>query len=92
MIEHWTPGSFTINASAGYGKTQKLCTRLLAHFLSDGDATRRTVAMTFTKPAAGEIYSRMLEILSSALREPDKLAELRQNLPPELSFTSSRSG
>ena len=85
MIEHWTPGSFTIDASAGYGKTQKLCTRLLAHFLSDREAARRTVAMTFTKPAAGEIYSRMLEILSSALRDDDNFAELRRNLPPELS-------
>ena len=84
MNGHWTPGSFTISASAGYGKTQKLCTRLLAHFISDRDAARRTVAMTFTKPAAGEIYSRMLEILSSALRSDKKLDELRQALPPEL--------
>ena len=84
MIEHWTPGSFSIDASAGYGKTQKLCTRLLAHFLSDRDAARRTVAMTFTKPAAGEIYSRMLEILSLALLSDDKFAKLRQSLPPEL--------
>lgn len=88
MIDHWTPGSFTIDASAGYGKTQKLCTRLLAHFLSDREAARRTVAMTFTKPAAGEIYSRMLEILSSALRSDDEFEKLRQALPPELSRVS----
>ena len=88
MIERWTPGSFSIDASAGYGKTQRLCTRLLAHFLSDRDAARRTVAMTFTKPAAGEIYSRMLEILSSALRRDDRFDQLRRSLPPELSQVS----
>ena len=88
MIGHWTPGSFSIDASAGYGKTQKLCTRLLSHFLSDRDAARRTVAMTFTKPAAGEIYSRMLEILGSALRSDDEFDQLRRSLPPELDQVS----
>lgn len=88
MIGRWTPESFSIDASAGYGKTEKLCTRLLAHFLSDRDATRNTVAMTFTKPAAGEIYSRMLQMLSSALQDDKKFGKLREAFPPELAQVS----
>ena len=81
MIRHWTPESLSIDASAGYGKTQRLCTRLLAHFLADRDATRNTIALTFTKPAAGEIYGRMLQMLSSALLDDKEFQKLRAALP-----------
>ena len=77
MIAKWQPGSLAIDASAGYGKTEILCTRLLALFLSDADAARRTVALTFTRAAAGEIYARMLLLLGEALRGETQLNELR---------------
>ena len=90
MIEKWTPDSRAINASAGYGKTEALAVRLLAIFLSDdvahhvergdaeyNDAARNTVALTFAKAAAGEIYERMLLLLSQALESEEELRKLR---------------
>lgn len=88
MIRRWFPESLSIDASAGYGKTQRLCTRLLAHFLSDRDAARNTAALTFTKPAAGEIYGRMLQMLSSALLDDRELGKLRDALPEEFADVS----
>ena len=88
MIRRWTPESLSIDASAGYGKTQRLCTRLLAHFLADPDATRNTVALTFTKPAAGEIYGRLLQMLSLALLDDEEFQKLRSALPCEFADVS----
>ena len=88
MTGRWIPESLSIDASAGYGKTQRLCARLLAHFLADPDATRNTVALTFTKPAAGEIYTRMLQMLSSALLDDGELRKLRAALPGEFAAVS----
>lgn len=84
MSIFWRPDSVAIDASAGYGKTEILCTRLLATFLAAPDtALRSTVALTFTRAAAGEIYSRMLLMLAETLRDdgpPKRLTEKFRNL------------
>ena len=75
----WRPDSVAIDASAGYGKTEILCTRLLATFLAAPDsALRSTVALTFTRAAAGEIYTRMLQMLGDALRNDGPPKELTE--------------
>ena len=79
MSPLWRPDSVAIDASAGYGKTEILCTRLLATYLAAPDsALRSTVALTFTRAAAGEIYSRMLLMLADALREGGDPAQLTE--------------
>ena len=80
MIRSWKPDSIAINASAGYGKTEILCTRLLATFLGAPEtALRGTVALTFTRAAAWEIYSRLLLLLSDALKEGGDMKKLTGN-------------
>ena len=77
MNRNWIPDSTAIDASAGYGKTEILCTRLLATFLGAPDtALRGTVALTFTRAAAGEIYSRMLLMLGDALKDSGEMGKL----------------
>ncbi|MBP5532247.1 MAG: UvrD-helicase domain-containing protein [Lentisphaeria bacterium] len=76
MSRSWKPDSIAINASAGYGKTEIHCTRLLATFLGAPEtALRGTVALTFTRAAAGEIYSRMLLALGDALKSGGDMGE-----------------
>ncbi len=77
MIGNWVPPSEAIDASAGYGKTEALCMRLMAIFLTDHEAARRTVALTFTRAAAGEIYTRLLQLVASALKDDAELDKLR---------------
>ena len=60
-----------IRASAGTGKTYQLTARYLK-LLIQGAAPESILATTFTRKAAGEILSRILETLaaaSSTLRE-----------------------
>jgi len=78
----WRPGSLAIDASAGYGKTQILALRILALLLS-GCAPSEFAAMTFSRAAAAEIYSRLLTMLSGALESPEKLAALKDGFRKE---------
>ncbi|MEM8734973.1 MAG: PD-(D/E)XK nuclease family protein, partial [Planctomycetota bacterium] len=68
-----------IRASAGTGKTFQLSNRLLAILLA-GQPADTILATTFTRKAAGEILSRVLERLAHAcLSESDRL-ELAEHL------------
>ena len=75
----WRPPSLAINASAGYGKTEILALRIVALLLA-GCAPASFTAMTFTRAAAAEIYSRILLMLSKALGSDDKFAGFKENL------------
>ena len=58
---HWQCGSLSINASAGFGKTEKLVIRLSALLLSDAADIDSILALTFSRAAAGEIFERLLQ-------------------------------
>lgn len=62
MIE----GNLLIRASAGTGKTFALATRYIRLMLFDGVAPERIVALTFSRAAAQEIYTKILERLWKA--------------------------
>ena len=74
------PGSLAIDASAGYGKTEILCSRLLAILLADPGDAHRLAALTFTRAAAAEIYTRLLTMLVEALKDDAGTAKLRCKL------------
>ena len=55
-----------IRASAGTGKTFSLATRFIRLMLFDGVSPEKIVALTFSRAAAQEIYTKLLERLWSA--------------------------
>ena len=73
----WSADSRVIRASAGYGKTETLCLRLLAMMLNDPEMIRKVVALTFTRAAAAEIYDRLLSLICDALTEENGIGKLR---------------
>ncbi|HZL99362.1 MAG TPA: UvrD-helicase domain-containing protein, partial [Planctomycetota bacterium] len=72
-----------ILASAGSGKTWQLTTRFLG-LLADGVPPERVLATTFTRKAAGEIFSRLLARLAEAAADERELERLNADLkrPP----------
>ncbi len=68
-----------IRASAGSGKTYELVKRLL-RLLALGEKPETLVALTFTRKAAGEFFSRLLQKLAELAEKPheagDYLTEL----------------
>lgn len=77
-----------VSASAGSGKTYKLSSRyiaLMARALSAGldPQPERIAALTFSRKAAGEIFSRILERLADAALSEARLAELNAALEQE---------
>ena len=67
--------SCAISASAGCGKTEEMALRLLGMFLSGADTPqnvfKNTMASTFSRSGAKEIYNRILELLFNSLLEND---------------------
>lgn len=59
-------GSILVSAAAGSGKTTVLTERILKK-ISDGKDIRRYVVVTFTKTAAAEMKSRLLEKINSVV-------------------------
>ena len=63
--------SLSISASAGCGKTQEMAMRLLGMFLAAGNEPHKifnsTMAVTFSRSGAKEIYNRVLELIFDAL-------------------------
>ncbi|MDC0357180.1 UvrD-helicase domain-containing protein [Oligoflexia bacterium] len=64
-----------VRASAGTGKTFRLSNRYIA-LLAAGEKPERILATTFTRKAAGEIQSRVLERLARAALDPCEAKEL----------------
>lgn len=57
-----------IKASAGTGKTFALATRFIRLMMLDGEQAKRIVALTFSRAAAHEIYTKILTRLSAAAK------------------------
>ena len=87
---HWQCNSLSINASAGFGKTEKLVIRLSALLLSDAAGIDSVLALTFSRAAAGEILGRLLQLLGQALDSDASFAAFISS--PTISRTNSPSG
>lgn len=71
-----------LKASAGTGKTYRLALEYAAS-LFDGEKIRDIVIMTFTKKAAAEIKSRIIDFLKELSEGNEDIAENIKNLYPE---------
>jgi ATP-dependent exoDNAse (exonuclease V) beta subunit len=78
MIDLSTP-NLQILANAGSGKTHTLVTRIIRLAMMGVDS-KRVVALTFTRKAAGEFLSKLLTRLAAASLDPVKAAELSQQI------------
>ncbi len=76
MIE----GNLIIRASAGTGKTYSLATRFIRLMLFDDVDPARIVALTFSRAAAQEIYTKILERLWKAAASEDGAEEEKKEL------------
>ncbi|TDU63109.1 ATP-dependent helicase/nuclease subunit A [Prosthecobacter fusiformis] len=70
-----------ISASAGSGKTYQLVRRYL-HLLALGQEAEGIAAMTFTRKAAGEFFSRILQRLAEMAEHPERAAAFFQDSAP----------
>ena len=66
-----------ILANAGSGKTYTLVTRIV-RLLSHGVEPRKIIALTFTRKAAGEFLTKLLQRLADASLDPKKAFELSE--------------
>lgn len=77
-------GNLLIRASAGTGKTYALATRYLRLMLLDEVKPEKIVALTFSRAAAQEIYTKILERLWKAATSEDgakeESAKIREGL------------
>lgn len=71
-----------ISASAGSGKTYRLATRYISLMARD-IPPERIIALTFSRKAAGEIFSKIVQRLAEAAINKDKLHELAKALGEE---------
>ena len=74
------PASVSIFASAGYGKTEILCMRLLAIYLANAENIRKTSAMTFTRSAAGEMLERTFMLAAGGLSNDKAFVDFQKKL------------
>ncbi|HEY1084504.1 MAG TPA: UvrD-helicase domain-containing protein, partial [Prosthecobacter sp.] len=72
-----------ISASAGSGKTYQLVRRYL-HLLALGQPAEGVAAMTFTRKAAGEFFSRILQGLAAMAEKPETAALFFEGVQPPL--------
>lgn len=72
-----------ISASAGSGKTYQLVRRYL-HLLALGQPAEGVAAMTFTRKAAGEFFSRILQGLAAMAEKPETAARFFEGVQPPL--------
>ena len=76
--------SMLVEAAAGTGKTTLLMDRMLRGLKRGAFRLPRTVAITFTEKAAGELETRLRTTLSRTLRKGDLSPTERQNLDTAL--------
>jgi len=67
--------NISVTAGAGSGKTKILVERFLKIALQDPSDTRRILAITFTKKAAGEMAERVASDLNRQIQESDDAIE-----------------
>lgn len=79
--ESSTLNHLLISASAGSGKTYQLVRRYL-HLLTLGQEAQGVVAMTFTRKAAGEFFSRILQRLAEMAEHPERAAAFFEGAKP----------
>ncbi|MDZ4287922.1 MAG: UvrD-helicase domain-containing protein, partial [Prosthecobacter sp.] len=72
-----------ISASAGAGKTYQLVQRYL-HLLALGEQADGIAAMTFTRKAAGEFFSRILQRLADLAESPEGAAAYFKGAEPPI--------
>ncbi|WP_184208512.1 UvrD-helicase domain-containing protein [Prosthecobacter dejongeii] len=75
-----------ISASAGSGKTYQLVRRYL-HLLTLNQEAEGIAAMTFTRKAAGEFFSRILQRLAELAQHPERAAAFFQGCHPAVRET-----
>lgn len=68
-----------IRASAGTGKTHQLTLRYL-QILFATQEPEKTIALTFTRKAAGEFFEKIFRRLAEAAESPDRAAQLGREL------------
>ena len=73
-------GNLIIRASAGTGKTYSLATRYIRLMLFDDVNPAHIVALTFSRAAAQEIYTKILERLWKAAASDESAKEERKEL------------
>lgn len=73
-----------IDASAGTGKTYQLANRFIA-LLSIGVPAVQMIALTFTRKAAGEFLTRIINELAKAAGSPQNAEAMRQRINSTLS-------
>ena len=87
-------GNLLIRASAGTGKTFALATRYLRLMLLDNVDPAKVVALTFSRAAAQEIYTKILERLwkaaASEAGAKEESAEIRKDLEDRSDPQTSR--
>ena len=71
-------GALLVSAAAGSGKTRVLVERLLARVTGEGLDIDRFLIITYTKAAAAELRSRIVEELSARLAEAPADRRLRR--------------
>ena len=71
-------GALLVSAAAGSGKTRVLVERLLSRVEGDGLDVDRFLVITYTKAAAAELRSRIVEELSDRLSRSPGDAHLRR--------------
>ncbi len=71
-------GGLLVSAAAGSGKTRVLVERLLARVTEEGLDIDRFLVITYTKAAAAELRSRIVEELSARLAERPTDSRLRR--------------
>lgn len=82
-------GNLLIRASAGTGKTFSLATRYLQLMLLNDEDPAKIVALTFSRAAAQEIYTKILERLWKASESEENAAKESENICKDLGLTLS---
>jgi len=76
-------------ASAGSGKTYQMAVEIVVLFLKNPDAYKHTLAITFTNKAAGELKTRIVDVLTY-LSDLNNTSHYLDNIRAKLDFTDAQ--